>query len=604
MSTDKFENIRPSFFAIDKKQALAIAGMIQPFAGDNSDWKEYKGVKEKDGWAICDGTVLKKADFPDLYAAIGDTWNSFNHPVDGAPTVGGDEFALPNYKGLFLGGVGNNGSTTYALGTFYDDATGKNGLSTTTTTVSWSSNNVTTSSDSHSHTLNNNGAKRLALYSDTQGTNSPKTTSSNILSGNSAGSALSTTSDSHNHTVNKSSWNSDQNAHGHAVTSTDAETRPKTAAVNYIICIVTNKAGGAMGVPEATEDTVGVTYETPRDNLVINGSFETWQRGTSLTSSDGSVSRYLADRFAFYSRKGLNATYERVENGNANIVSKYAAKVSNLENGVMENDTLDFFYQTIEASTFKQIKGATFTVSFWVRSSKAGQHSFAVRNLSNNKTLCMLYSITSPNVDQKIELTFKIPEDHTVAEGSNGAMVLRWGNHIGAQYRGEQGWNTGDVYGTSGQVQLFETAGDYFQIAEVKLEQGSNATAFKRAGNGILASEFALCQRYYEKSYPQGTFAGASTRLGMTTATAWNTERLGTNVKFSTIKRTKPIVSIWSNQGVSGEVSVLNTSASVGGGFYVDQNCLADSSFHYLIGGSGLTQGTLYTFHWVADAEF
>lgn len=565
MSTDKFENIRPSFFMVGKKQALVIAGTVQPFAGDNSAWGEYKGVKEKDGWAVCDGTVLKKADFPDLYDAIGDTWNDFAHPLDGVPTVAGGEFALPNYKGLFLGGAGNNGSTTYALGTFYDDATAQNGLGIDV-------------GGPHANSFRLHSPDGNTTYDGKKTAAAP----SNALF---VGDVNTYTDGTHQHTVN----------------SSDAETRPKTAAVNYIICIVTNKAGSAVGVPEATEDSVGVTYETPRDNLIINGSMETWQRGTSLTYSDENVSRYLADRFAFFSKQGLNATYERVENGNDNIVSKYAAKVSNLENGTMENNTLDFFYQTIEASMFRKIKGATFTVSFWVRSSKAGQHSFVVRNLSNNESLCMLYSITSPNVDQKIELTFKIPEDHTVSEGNNGAMVLRWGNRIGPPFIGEKGWSTGDFYGTSGQVQLFETAGDYIQIAEVKLEEGPNATAFKRAGDGTYATELALCLRYYEKTdYGIITHPISGGSSGGILA---NGDAMGSQ-RFLVRKRTAPTVTTYYSNANFENGTNPNTVRGYGG-------VLVNVSYNPFLDGFSIAndQGgnvgySAYTFMWAASAEF
>ena len=113
-----------------KPVATTLAGTVKPFAGDTSGWPTINGVRQKNGWAVCEGDVLEQADYEELFAALGSTWNSFNHPNDGTPTVGGSQFALPNFQGLFLGGAGDNGDSNFTLGTYADDLTAKNGLAT------------------------------------------------------------------------------------------------------------------------------------------------------------------------------------------------------------------------------------------------------------------------------------------------------------------------------------------------------------------------------------------------------------------------------------------------------------------------------------------
>jgi len=93
------------------------AGVIQAYAGSTAPV----------GWMKAEGQVLEKATYPELFANIGSTWDTFNHPVDGLPTVGGTQFAIPNLKGLYLGGVGNSG-VNRTLATFQSDSTAKNGL--------------------------------------------------------------------------------------------------------------------------------------------------------------------------------------------------------------------------------------------------------------------------------------------------------------------------------------------------------------------------------------------------------------------------------------------------------------------------------------------
>jgi microcystin-dependent protein len=76
---------------------LATTGAIIPFAG---------GILP-DGWLVCDGSSLLRADYPNLFAAIGTVWGS----VDSA------HFNIPDLRGRTLLGQGVAGSgTTFNLG--------------------------------------------------------------------------------------------------------------------------------------------------------------------------------------------------------------------------------------------------------------------------------------------------------------------------------------------------------------------------------------------------------------------------------------------------------------------------------------------------------
>ncbi len=75
---------------------MATTGVIVPFAG---------GILP-DGWLVCDGSSLAIADYPDLFAAIGNVWGS----VDSL------HFNIPDLRGRTLVGQGLAGSgTTFNL---------------------------------------------------------------------------------------------------------------------------------------------------------------------------------------------------------------------------------------------------------------------------------------------------------------------------------------------------------------------------------------------------------------------------------------------------------------------------------------------------------
>lgn len=90
---------------------VAPAGSVTAFAGE----------VPPDGWLLCDGSVLNTSDYPKLSTVLNGAWDNFAHPVDGTPTVGGGQFALPNMKGLYLAGAGNSGGDARSLGVFQTD---------------------------------------------------------------------------------------------------------------------------------------------------------------------------------------------------------------------------------------------------------------------------------------------------------------------------------------------------------------------------------------------------------------------------------------------------------------------------------------------------
>ena len=78
--------------------ALMPSGVILPFAGSTSPT----------GWIVCDGAAYSQADYADLFAALGSTYNTQVNPTTGAawaaPSAG--QFRVPDMRGLFLRGEG------------------------------------------------------------------------------------------------------------------------------------------------------------------------------------------------------------------------------------------------------------------------------------------------------------------------------------------------------------------------------------------------------------------------------------------------------------------------------------------------------------------
>ena len=94
-------------------------------------------------------------------------------------------------------------------------------------------------------------------------------------------------------------------------------------------------------------------------------------------------------------------------------------------------------------------------------------------------------------------------------------------------------------------------------IQYMKLELGSVATPLIPRKTG---EELALCQRYYQKSYAQGTFAGAVTNVGREIIyigdIANSTRLVIKNVKFPVLMKAAPAIALYDVAGTLGRVSM------------------------------------------------
>lgn len=236
-------------------QSPDVAGTVVQFAGSVAP----------QGWMTCDGQVLEQADFPELYANIGGSWDAFDHPLDGMPTVGGSQFALPNFKGLYTNHVGSNGDQNYTFTEFSPDITAVNGLANASAALTSGTTGAATGA--HTHQMGNSAR---AANTGSTFTVAAEESFTGQLSTKSAG------------------------AHSHAVTGTcpaqvlsgDAESRPNTGTLNYIIKLYSDSVNGvSVGVPQSrwqkrdlvgNESTSGVQPQPTLeyDNLIIGKRYK------------------------------------------------------------------------------------------------------------------------------------------------------------------------------------------------------------------------------------------------------------------------------------------------------------------------------------------
>jgi len=217
---------------------------------------------------------------------------------------------------------------------------------------------------------------------------------------------------------------------------------------------------------KVTADDLDVGQIGGRRNLIINGGFDVWQRGTSW--SDVTNGQYVADRF-FVQKTGTTP------------VSRVSCSVDGFDYALRQEGSASSLkhLQIIEKNP-SMYAGQTFTLSVWVRGQRSdGTGAISIGTVYDGASTLVggstFYDLSS--TWKKYTVTFTLP-----SEPSSYLRVQVSGSATGA--------------------------GDYLETTGWQLELGSVATPFEHRSYG---EELALCQRYYEHGLVQGTAAHSNT---------------------------------------------------------------------------------------------
>ena len=305
---------------------------------------DYAGNTVPSGWLECDGSVLEKTTYPDLYNAIGDTYATANYFSDdgslntySAPPSG--SFRLPDYRNAYL-----CDSSVSGLGDALEDATAVNGLSASASSLTVNKNQWNSNQNSHTH-------KVMASYSSTtvEGT---RLSFRRSAKGDAAsddqqyyGAGTDGTSmryDSEAKTISWASANATGTASAQALTG-DAVTRPKSFIVKKIIRCWNSTASG-MGAPIATETEYGLVKLEPPTPTPDPITIETKTGTLGVATYKGSGSYPIIQQI-----KNFQYAWQRVGNMiTLNFFCDFETSAGSISAGV--NNAIDFnhYYKTAD----------------------------------------------------------------------------------------------------------------------------------------------------------------------------------------------------------------------------------------------------------------
>jgi hypothetical protein len=312
-------------------------------------------------------------------------------------------------------------------------------------------------------------------------------------------------------------------------------------------------------------------------NLIDNGNFNIYQRGTALVGSITTAALYHADRWAAYSGTATTAT---LSNATLGLPAAPAPTFTNAEqlqrNGGAAGILPTCLVQEIPTSDITPLAGQPVTLSFW---------ALAGANFSAANSVLNPILTTGTGTDEGLA---------TLITGFTGAATP-----ISASQVITTGWQryawTGTIATTATEAAVqfcytpVGTAGtnDYFRVTGVQLEQGTVATNFEWRPAGI---ELAKVQRYFYQITESKTALNSRAICAMSTTSIANCL-----VQFPVTMRVAPTMTLTAGFEVSAAVAsttatvctALTLSATLTGSAASTQNALLDCASSAGFGAAG-----------------
>ena len=248
-----------------------------------------------------------------------------------------------------------------------------------------------------------------------------------------------------------------------------------------------------------------------RRNKVINGAMQIAQRGTSHAMGNSANAYVTVDRFKITNVHDGAVTVSQSSTSPVGFSNSVKIDVTTADTSIITSQRL-YIQQFIEAQDLQDLSYGTSgakeaRVSFYVRSNKTGNYTFALNQADNSfKNLSFQYAINSADTWER--KSFVIPGDTAgVINNDNGTGIeLYWWLAAGPTYTSGSlrsdwtAYTNGDFAAGQG-VNLLDSTSNEFYLTGVQFEIGTEVTPFEHRSFG---DELLLCQRYYYKSMQYG----------------------------------------------------------------------------------------------------
>ena len=308
-------------------------------------------------------------------------------------------------------------------------------------------------------------------------------------------------------------------------------------------------------------------------NLLINGDMRVAQRGTAAVTVSGS---FPVDRWTHGKVNSGVVTAQQVTDAPVGFKKAVQVTITTADATVDAGDAIDF-QQWIEANNVGHLEWGTanaknVTLSFWVKASVAGTYCNVILGHDGTNvahSYVSEYTISAQEAGNWVKKVINVPgpTSGTFATNTNNqGIAVRFSLSSGTNFhQAANSWGTGNVEGTSNQINLQTTQGATWAITGLQLEVGDVATPFEHRN---IVDELARCQRYF-----CGPFSVTQGAPGYSA----NARAAGGHIAFPvTMRADNPLVSL-TNVSISNG-NTLSAVNKLKNGFFAQFICQADNS--------------------------
>lgn len=258
----------------------------------------------------------------------------------------------------------------------------------------------------------------------------------------------------------------------------------------------------------------------------------------------------------------------------------------------------------LQDTAFGTTSAKNITLSFRVRCSITGTFYVAITNGGGTRSYVAPYVISAAATWTTVNITIPGETTGTWTFSNLNGMFVRWDLGAGSNFQATaiNSWVNTNVYTFAGATRLNGNAAATLDITGVQLEVNNSATAFDYLLYGI---ELELCQRYYTKSFIQGTAPAQNVAINtgetqVAAAVAGVAADLFTTTYPATMR--SGVAPVFYNPAAANANIRDETAGADGGAVTLRYN--TDRGFALTANGAaGTLAGNVLGIHWSVDAD-
>jgi len=333
----------------------------------------------------------------------------------------------------------------------------------------------------------------------------------------------------------------------------------------------------------AINGTNGITYNDGSlqpsapvgKNLIINGNMQIAQRATSVTGIT-SGGYYTVDRWQQTLSGG--GTYTQAQTA---LTSSDAAFADGFSQSVKYDCTTAYtsansfsvHRQIIEGQNLQQLAYGTssaksVTLSFWVKSNVTGTAVASLYSADSSRQISQTYTIDATNTWEYKTVTFAGDTASAFDNDNAASLYVNLVMATGTDYTSGTLRSTWTTYANAdfaaGQtIDISASTSNDISFTGVQLEANTTATPFENLQYG---QQLALCQRYLQSSWSQGSAIGSAVSITTnSTQQSWGSNNAGIAGQaflLPVTMRTSPTLVVYDMALNVGKVTTLGNGAA------------------------------------------